>query len=107
MEQARLDLTETLDTIFGAVRDVYTHRGMPLQGLQVLRMHGLAESPIINVPPGVGKTTEATRFVNESFAEAGLSTIYLIPNHKSASNVPGREHWNHWEGHTEICAAAK
>ena len=103
IDQVRTALETTLKSIFEAVADVYMDRDTLMQGLQVLRLHGFAESPIINAPPGAGKTTMVTRLANELFEEHGLPILYLIPNHNSVSNVEGREHWNHWKGHSRLC----
>ena len=103
IDQVRGSLESTLETIFLAASNVYKHEHIPQHLVQMLRLHGLAESPIINAPPGSGKTHIATELVNRIYDEHGLTTLYLVPNHEAEKNVPGREGWNHWEGHSRLC----
>lgn len=103
LQEIRDELEDNIKTIFNALADSKTGRNSRFHLIQMLTLHGLAESPIINAPPGSGKTQSVTKQANRLFEEDGLPILYLIPNHASVSNVPNREHWNHWFGHSETC----
>lgn len=63
--------------------------------------------PVLKMPPGSGKTHIATQLVNKMFKEHGLPSIYFVLQHDVERAVEGRETWNHWYGHSQICDKAK
>ena len=57
------------------------------------------ESPLITVPPSVGKSYKAAEFVNRYYREHGLKSLTIILSLKVDDQVEGRELWNKWKGH--------
>ena len=58
-------------------------------------------SPLITVPPGVGKSTLATEFVNRYSNDHGLNSLTFTLSLDIDQEIAGREHWNKWLGHAK------
>jgi len=93
IEEVNQAVRASLETTFKAVADNW----LPKKGrLDLWRSY---PSPILQMPPGSGKTHHATALVNDLYDKHGIPTLYLVLEHERGTAVKGRESWTHWYGH--------